>query len=256
MRRSTAEIVREYGPFSGVDHVHGVTYDGRARLVCGRRHAERLRPCDRKAVAVDRCRRPCRHGLRRPASVSARRGSHPEDRPDDRPCARHDTRARGRRRLGAHVGRRHALGGPIPGPEDPSDRSATPGRFFAPSSPTASSPGSPGSTESSGTAPGKVTRAICGESILEPERCWSGSRCRLEWACQGSSPTAAISSSAAGARAERCGPSADHSRFAPARNVSPSQSCSLRRWTSLFLSIAGVCSTRPTTGEKQEGLWP
>jgi glutamine cyclotransferase len=28
MRRSTAEIVREYGPFSGVDQVHGVTYDG------------------------------------------------------------------------------------------------------------------------------------------------------------------------------------------------------------------------------------
>jgi len=29
MSRSTAEIVREYGPFPGVDHVHGVTYDGR-----------------------------------------------------------------------------------------------------------------------------------------------------------------------------------------------------------------------------------
>src|SRR5947208_3672468 len=29
MRRSTAEIVREYGPFPGVDHVHGVTFDGR-----------------------------------------------------------------------------------------------------------------------------------------------------------------------------------------------------------------------------------
>jgi glutamine cyclotransferase len=29
MRQSTAEIVREYGPFPGVDHVHGVTYDGR-----------------------------------------------------------------------------------------------------------------------------------------------------------------------------------------------------------------------------------
>ena len=28
MSRSTAEIVREYGPFSGVDSVHGVTYDG------------------------------------------------------------------------------------------------------------------------------------------------------------------------------------------------------------------------------------
>src|SRR5512143_3196436 len=29
MNRSAAEIVREYGPFPGVDHVHGVTYDGR-----------------------------------------------------------------------------------------------------------------------------------------------------------------------------------------------------------------------------------
>jgi DNA-binding beta-propeller fold protein YncE len=40
--------------------------------------------------------------------------------------------------------------------------------------------GSPGSTESCGTAPGKVTRAICGESIRERERSWRGSRCRLE----------------------------------------------------------------------------
>ncbi len=28
MSKSTAEIIREYGPFSGVDRVHGVTYDG------------------------------------------------------------------------------------------------------------------------------------------------------------------------------------------------------------------------------------
>lgn len=28
MHRSPAEIIREYGPFDGVDHVHGVTYDG------------------------------------------------------------------------------------------------------------------------------------------------------------------------------------------------------------------------------------
>ena len=28
MRRSNAEIIREYGPFAGVDHVRGVTYDG------------------------------------------------------------------------------------------------------------------------------------------------------------------------------------------------------------------------------------
>src|ERR671924_81658 len=29
MRRGKAEILREYGPFSGVDHVHGLTFDGR-----------------------------------------------------------------------------------------------------------------------------------------------------------------------------------------------------------------------------------
>ena len=28
MKRSAAEIIREYGPFPGVDRVHGVTYDG------------------------------------------------------------------------------------------------------------------------------------------------------------------------------------------------------------------------------------
>ena len=28
MKRSKAEIVREYGPFPGLDHVHGVSYDG------------------------------------------------------------------------------------------------------------------------------------------------------------------------------------------------------------------------------------
>jgi streptogramin lyase len=29
MIKSTAEIIREYGPFPGIDHVHGLTYDGR-----------------------------------------------------------------------------------------------------------------------------------------------------------------------------------------------------------------------------------
>ena len=28
MKKATATIVREYGPFPGADHVHGVTYDG------------------------------------------------------------------------------------------------------------------------------------------------------------------------------------------------------------------------------------
>jgi outer membrane protein assembly factor BamB len=29
MKRSSAEIIHEYGPFPGVDHIHGVSYDGR-----------------------------------------------------------------------------------------------------------------------------------------------------------------------------------------------------------------------------------
>src|SRR3546814_5448264 len=29
MKRSTAEILREYGPLPGADQVHGVTFDGR-----------------------------------------------------------------------------------------------------------------------------------------------------------------------------------------------------------------------------------
>jgi glutamine cyclotransferase len=28
MKRATAEILREFGPFPGIDHVHGVTFDG------------------------------------------------------------------------------------------------------------------------------------------------------------------------------------------------------------------------------------
>jgi glutamine cyclotransferase len=28
MTRNTADIIREYGPFPGIDHVHGLTYDG------------------------------------------------------------------------------------------------------------------------------------------------------------------------------------------------------------------------------------
>ena len=36
MKRSTAEITREYGPFAGVEAVHGVTYDGQhVWFACG-----------------------------------------------------------------------------------------------------------------------------------------------------------------------------------------------------------------------------
>src|SRR5216110_3941864 len=70
------------GPASAGIHDHLVT-----PLACGR-PADRLRSREREDAALDRGRRACRNGLRRPAPVSARRGSHPEDRPEDRPSAR------------------------------------------------------------------------------------------------------------------------------------------------------------------------
>ena len=196
MTRSAAEILREYGPFPGVDHVHGVTFDGQHVWFASGDKLNAFDPESGKTAALDRCRRACRNGLRRPAPVSDRRGSHPEDRSEDRPRARHDPGARRRRRLGPRMGRRDALGGAVSGAARSIRSIPRPGRFFARSSPTASSPGSPGSTASSGTAPGKATRAICGGSILERERSWSNSRCRPEWLFRGSSPMAAIGSSA------------------------------------------------------------
>ena len=53
-----------------------------------------------------------------------------------------------------------------------------PGIFFAPSSPIVSSQESLGSMESSGMPPGKVRRAICGESIRKRVKSWRHSTCR------------------------------------------------------------------------------
>ena len=62
-----AEIVREYGPFPGVDHVHGVTFDGRHVWFAAGDRLNAFDPASGKTAALDRCRRACRNGLRRPA---------------------------------------------------------------------------------------------------------------------------------------------------------------------------------------------
>ena len=131
MKRTAAEILREYGPFPGVERVNGVTYRRPARLVRRRRQAERLRSGERERGALDRRRRACRHGLRRPASVSARRRPHPEDRPADRArCSPRSPRPAAAA-IGAGLGRRDALGRAVPRPQDPSGRSRRPGRSCA-----------------------------------------------------------------------------------------------------------------------------
>ena len=50
VKRSAAEILREYGPFPGVDHVHGVTFDGRHVWFATGHSVEELDPTSGKTV--------------------------------------------------------------------------------------------------------------------------------------------------------------------------------------------------------------
>ena len=195
MKRSTAEIVREYGPFPGLDRVHGVTYDGQHVWFAS---GDKLNAFD-----------PASGKMLRSIDVAAHAGTAfdgkhlfqiAEDRiqkidPKTGRCSPPSRRPAPAVTLGSRGPKARSGSGSIA--TGRSIRSIPrPARFFAPSSPTASSPASPGSTENSGTAPGKATRAICGESILRPEKCWRASRCRRESTFPGSSPMAAIGSSA------------------------------------------------------------
>ena len=50
MKRSPAEIVREYGPFPGIDNVHGVTYDGQNVWFASGEKVNALDPSSGKTV--------------------------------------------------------------------------------------------------------------------------------------------------------------------------------------------------------------
>src|ERR1700751_656392 len=50
MSRSAAEILREYGPFPGVDHVHGVTFDGQHVWFASGNKLNALDPASGKTV--------------------------------------------------------------------------------------------------------------------------------------------------------------------------------------------------------------
>jgi hypothetical protein len=157
MNRSTAEIIREYGPFTGADSVHGVTHDGQNVWFAA----------GDKLIAFD----PASGKMLRSIDVAAHAGTafdgqHLFQLAEDRI-----------QKIDPKTGRVLAT---IPAPGGGGDSGLTwaegtlwvgqyrdrkmsipkQGRFFARSSAAASSPGSPGLTESSGTAPGKVTRAI------------------------------------------------------------------------------------------------
>ena len=50
MKRSSAEIIREYGPFPGVDRVGGVTYDGKQVWIAAGDKLNALEPASGKTV--------------------------------------------------------------------------------------------------------------------------------------------------------------------------------------------------------------
>ena len=50
MKRSAAEIVREYGPFPGADRVHGVSYDGEHVWFASGDKLNAFDPASRQAV--------------------------------------------------------------------------------------------------------------------------------------------------------------------------------------------------------------
>ena len=54
MTKSAANILREYGPFHGVEHVHGITYDGKNFWLAGGKQLLAIDPENGKAVrAID-----------------------------------------------------------------------------------------------------------------------------------------------------------------------------------------------------------
>jgi hypothetical protein len=154
MDRSAAEILREYGPFPSVDHVHGVTFDGQHVWFAAGDKLKALDPASGKVVrSIDVAGQ----------AGTAFDGQHlyqiAEDRiqkidpktgrvlatiPPPAASVTRDSRGpKGRSGWGS-IGTGRSIKS-IP----------RQGRFFARSSPTASLPGLPGLTESSGTVPGR-----------------------------------------------------------------------------------------------------
>jgi DNA-binding beta-propeller fold protein YncE len=158
MKRSTAEILREYGPFAGVEHVHGVTFDGQHVWFASGDKLHALDPSSGETV--------------RSIDVAAHAGTAFD--------GQHLFQLAENRiqKIDPKTGRVLAT---IPAPGDGGDSGLTWAegalwvghyrnrksiksipkreRFFASSNPTASSPASLGSMANSGTPPRKVARA-------------------------------------------------------------------------------------------------
>jgi glutamine cyclotransferase len=123
MNRSAAEILREYGPFPGVDQVHGVTFDGQHVWFAS---GDKLNAFDPASGKVLRSIDVAAH------AGTAFDGQHLFQIAEDRIQKIDPKTGRvlatipapgGGGDFGARVGRRDALGGAASGPEDPPSRS-------------------------------------------------------------------------------------------------------------------------------------
>jgi len=85
MNQSAVEIVREYGPFPGVDHVHGVTYDGRHVWFAAGDRLNAFDPATGKPLRSIDVAANAGTAFDGQHLVQLAAGSHPEDRPEERP---------------------------------------------------------------------------------------------------------------------------------------------------------------------------
>jgi hypothetical protein len=159
MKRSAAEILREYGPFPGIDQVHGVTFDGQHVWFAS---GDKLNALDPASGTVARAIDVAAH------AGTAFDGQHLFQIAEDRIQKIDPATGRVLATIPAPGGGADS-GSPGPKGHSGSDSIASgrstrsiprPGQSCAPSSPTASSPASPGSTASCGTPPGKVTKPM------------------------------------------------------------------------------------------------
>ena len=196
MKHSQAEILREYGPFPGVERVHGVTYDGQHVWFASGERINALDPAAGKVVrsidvpadagtafdgkyiyqiAEDRIQKIDPETGEVVATIPA-----PGNGGDSGLAWAEDTLW-----VGQHRGRKIYQIDPESGAIL---RTIESNRFVT---------GVTWWTVSFGTAPGKATIAMSGASIRRREKSCNASTCRRARACQASSPMGKIGFSAA-----------------------------------------------------------
>ena len=193
MLTSAAEIIREYGPFPGIEGVNGVTFDGQNVWFASGDKLNALDPVSGKTVGS--------------IEVAAHAGTAFDgehlfqlaeeriqkiDPKTGRVLSTIPTPSGGGD--GARVGRRHTLDGTASGSEDPSDRSGDRGDPSHHRVQPVRHWGHLGRRRTLARRVGGRRVRIEARRSSDGSRCWRVSRCRPERACRGSSPMAAIGS--------------------------------------------------------------